>query len=69
MRMDRSASSSQLFAGLFGRGGGASGQRDRCMSQARRRHRAGRRVTASVVASIVFTFMCTVRLSFAPRIA
>ncbi len=39
------------------------------MTQGQRRHAAGGCATASAVESVIFTFMRTVRLSFAPRIA
>ncbi|WP_228961326.1 hypothetical protein [Xanthomonas codiaei] len=39
------------------------------LTQVRRRQRAGGRATVSVVASIVFNFMRTVRSSLAPRVA
>ncbi|WP_429001616.1 hypothetical protein [Xanthomonas arboricola] len=67
--MDRSASALTLPTGLSGHGSRAARQPDRVMTQRRRRHAAGRCATASAVASVIFTFMRTVRLSFAPRIA
>ncbi|CAD0334978.1 hypothetical protein CFBP7900_21650 [Xanthomonas hortorum pv. carotae] len=41
----------------------------RFITQGQGRQYAGRCTAASVAGSIVFTFMRTVRLSFAPRIA
>ncbi|KUF37589.1 hypothetical protein [Xanthomonas phaseoli] len=41
----------------------------RRMTPEQRRHMAGRCATASAVASVIFTFMRTVRFSSAPRIA
>nr|WP_184649855.1 hypothetical protein [Xanthomonas euroxanthea] len=69
MRMDRSACALPLPAGLFGHGSGAPLQADRVPTQRQRRHAAGRCATASAVASVIFTFMRTVRSSSAPRIA
>ncbi|WP_429001332.1 hypothetical protein [Xanthomonas arboricola] len=67
--MVRSASALLLPAGLSGHGSCATSQPDRVVTQGQRRHAAGRCATASVVASVIFTFMRTVRLSSAPRIA
>ncbi|WP_439333517.1 hypothetical protein [Xanthomonas hortorum] len=67
--MNRSASTLHLPAGMSGRGSAASRQPVRYIMQEQRRPYAGRCATTSVVASIAFTFMRTVRLSFAPRIA
>ncbi|WP_429001480.1 hypothetical protein [Xanthomonas arboricola] len=67
--MDRPASALSLLAGLSGHGSRAALQPDRLVTQRQRRHAAGRCATASTVASVIFTFMRTVRLSFAPRIA
>ncbi len=39
------------------------------MTQGQRRQAAGGCATAAAVASVIFTFMRTVRLLFAPRIA
>ncbi|WP_260305902.1 hypothetical protein [Xanthomonas sp. 3075] len=69
MRMDRSASALPLLPGLSGYSSRASLQPGRFVTQGQRRHAAGRCATASVVASVIFTFMRTVRLLFAPRIA
>lgn len=69
MRMDRTASALCLPAGLSGYGNHAPRQPDRFMTQGQRRHAAGRCATASAVASVIFTFMRSVRLSSAPRIA
>ncbi|WP_244171069.1 hypothetical protein [Xanthomonas populi] len=54
---------------MSGRCSTASLESHRDMTQEQCRLYAGRCATTSVVASIAFTFMRTVRLSFAPRIA
>ncbi|ABJ89948.1 hypothetical protein XOO4821 [Xanthomonas oryzae pv. oryzae KACC 10331] len=41
----------------------------RHMTLGQHRQMSGRCATSSAVASVIFTFMRTVRLSFAPRIA
>ncbi|PPU33776.1 hypothetical protein XarbCFBP7604_07695 [Xanthomonas arboricola] len=69
MRMDRSAFALPLLAGLSGYRSRAPRQPDRLMTQGQRRQVAGGCATAAAVASVIFTFMRTVRLSFAPRIA
>ncbi|KHS06288.1 hypothetical protein RM61_16875 [Xanthomonas phaseoli pv. phaseoli] len=51
------------------RGSESLQQCGRGMTLGQRRQMAGRCATASAVASVIFTFMCTVRLSSAPRIA
>ncbi|ASK94444.1 hypothetical protein KWH04_14085 [Xanthomonas campestris pv. trichodesmae] len=51
------------------RGSEAVQQFGRRMTLEQRRQMAGRCATASAVAFVTFTFMRTVRLSFAPRIA
>ncbi|MFC7521989.1 hypothetical protein ACFQS6_22355 [Xanthomonas populi] len=58
-----------LSACMSGRCSTASLESHRDMTQEQCRLYAGRCATTSVVASIAFTFMRTVRLSFAPRIA
>ncbi|WAT13551.1 hypothetical protein [Xanthomonas fragariae] len=67
--MERSAVAISLLAGSSGRGSRKSIQRNRSATREQRRHSADRCATVSVVASVIFTFMRAVRLSFAPRIA
>ncbi|WP_065469871.1 hypothetical protein [Xanthomonas bromi] len=67
--MQRSLAALKPVAGLPRRGGNRLQRFGRFISQGQRRHHAGCCTAASVAGSIVFTFMRTVRLSFAPRIA
>lgn len=69
MRMQRPTVAVPLPATASARGGNVSLQWGRNMTLEQRRQVAGRYATASAVASVIFTFMRTVRLSFAPRIA
>ncbi|MEA9565947.1 hypothetical protein [Xanthomonas sp. WHRI 8932A] len=69
MRMQRAFAAVKPAAGLSWRSGNYV-QRSGCfITHGQRRQYAGRCTAASVAASIVFTFMRTVRLSLAPRIA
>nr|WP_169749482.1 hypothetical protein [Xanthomonas pisi] len=67
--MQGSLAVSKPVAGLSWRSGRRLQRPGRSTTQEQRRQHAGRCTAASVAASIVFTFMRTVRLSFAPRIA
>ncbi|KFA28928.1 hypothetical protein [Xanthomonas vasicola] len=67
--MQRPTFALSLLANASARSGNASLQRCRHMTLGQRRQMAGRCATASAVACVIFTFMRTVRLSFAPRIA
>ncbi|QEO97272.1 putative secreted protein [Xanthomonas oryzae pv. oryzicola] len=69
MRMQRPTVALSLPAIASARGGNASVQFRRHMTLGQHRRMSGRCATASAVASVIFTFMRTVRLSFAPRIA
>ncbi|WP_193589294.1 hypothetical protein [Xanthomonas arboricola] len=67
--MQRAFAALKPAAGLSWRGGNYLQRSGRFITQGQRRQYAGRCTAASVAASIVFTFMRTVRLSLAPRIA
>ncbi|WP_193552446.1 MULTISPECIES: hypothetical protein [Xanthomonas] len=67
--MQRAFAALKPVAGLSWRGGNRVQRSGRFITQRQRRQYAGRCTAASVAASIVFTFMRTVRLSLAPRIA
>ncbi|MCC4634808.1 hypothetical protein [Xanthomonas dyei] len=67
--MQRSLAALKPVAGSSWRGSNRLQRSGRFIAQGQRRQYAGRCTAASVAASIVFTFMRTVRLSFAPRIA
>nr|WVJ86009.1 hypothetical protein VDP59_010385 [Xanthomonas campestris pv. campestris] len=69
MRMQRSLAALKPIAGLSWRSCPGLQRSGRFITQEQCRHYAGRRTAASVAGSIVFTFMRTVRLSSAPRIA
>ncbi|MBB3804964.1 hypothetical protein FHR51_001098 [Xanthomonas arboricola] len=69
MRLQHATSASKVPAGVFRQSGAIVQQRGRRRTLAQRRQLAGRCAIDSMVASTVFTFMRTVRLSFAPRIA
>ncbi|WP_259149274.1 hypothetical protein [Xanthomonas sp. 3793] len=69
MRMQGSLAVTKPVAGLSWRRGRCLQRPERLTTQEQRRQQAGRCTAASVAASIVFTFMRTVRLSFAPRTA
>ncbi|WDJ88046.1 hypothetical protein JH302_11970 [Xanthomonas campestris] len=69
MQMPHFAPASHLPAGAEGQGGSVAPQCERGMTHAQRRQFAGRCTSASVVASIVFNFMRTLRSPIAPRIA
>ncbi|ETC88042.1 hypothetical protein ABQZ69_18575 [Xanthomonas sp. WHRI 8391] len=69
MRMQRALAALRPVAGLSWRSGNRLQRSGRFITQGQGRQYAGRCTAASVAGSIVFTFMRTVRLSFAPRIA
>ncbi|UXA68977.1 hypothetical protein M0D46_18370 [Xanthomonas prunicola] len=67
--MQRPTVALSLHADASARSGNASLQWYRDMTLEQHRPISGRCATAAAVASVIFTFMRTVRLSFAPRIA
>ncbi|MDG4485146.1 hypothetical protein G8D20_20820 [Xanthomonas vesicatoria] len=69
MRMQRALAALSPVAGLSRHSGNCLQRLGRFITQGQHRHHAGRCTATSVAGSIVFTFMRTVRLSFAPRIA
>ncbi|MCC5074545.1 hypothetical protein [Xanthomonas campestris] len=69
MQMPHLAAASHLPAGPEGQAVSVAPQCERGMTHAQRRQSAGRCTPASVVASIVFNFMRTLRSPIAPRIA
>ncbi|WP_165786148.1 hypothetical protein [Xanthomonas prunicola] len=67
--MQRPTVALSLHVDASARNGNAALQWCRDMTLEQHRQIAGRCATAAAVASVIFTFMRTVRLSFAPRIA